>query len=839
MAGRGERVRHILQWTTPRAWLAPIRSLLGLIQWPRLSSKLSLGFGVGLLLSGTVLLTIPLWSGWMNGAAQRHAAATFASRLASGALTASTTTAATQAPSEEVPSGQVLSRMTIPSIGVDAYIIEGLTYQPAVWETLLQKGPAHLEGSALPGQPGNMVVFGHVNVWGSVFAHLDQLQAGQTITLQTPEATYVYKVTGSQIIDQTDVSALTPHGGPPTLQLVTCTGLFDDQRLVVDAALTSSARAPGGVSTQAAEATVARFYADLAARDWTGAQALWSSAWKGNHSVSSLQAAPPPFQEVRVQDAWDLGNGTAAVRVSAMAPNATAPVVTAYTVGASPSGPVLLSSAPVTLGPPQTIAQSAPSTFLVGNAGTATCGPYKVQWKVDPYTFQKNDSFTLKVRNGSIAITGPDGNPVTGVSEPALTEGTYPVACGDLLGDGGEALVTRTVISHTWEQSQINIYSLGNNQATLVGSFDSDGGDSYPRWTSYNPTRPDGIVVGLTINEDDAGDGYIFGPQLWVFQGGTFQPAKAQATSLLQKDLATELTRAKGQAGCPATVSLPAVSCPFASTLVAYYDALELGQANSELPVLLQLLPAAQRTMFQKDIGEVAQLATGEAAVCATCNLPFVASPPASRRSKAGPSSSSAVGSKASASSSGSRSTAGASTSSSSSATRSSAGSSSASSASSTGRMPLPTIFGTAGGSWTAGGSGAAPAGAAVATTVSDVTVRPGGTARFVNATVVVTAGSQGANLQDLALTLSLIRPAASSTPLETWQLPALSASLAGGQSSHWSGVLAIASPVSAGLYQLAIGPRQITVEVSGQLTQVALPVPPPTSANLIALPVP
>lgn len=138
----------------------------------------------------------------------------------------------------DVGSGDPLAEVDIPAIGVDSTVLEGLTYDPSVWSALLRDGPAHVQGSPLPGQPGRMVIFGHLNIWGAVFLHLSQLRPGDQIDFVTAYGNFEYRVTGSQVIAPTDLAAVAPtHSGPATVDLVTCNGLFDQQRLVVEGTL--------------------------------------------------------------------------------------------------------------------------------------------------------------------------------------------------------------------------------------------------------------------------------------------------------------------------------------------------------------------------------------------------------------------------------------------------------------------------------------------------------------------------------------------------------------------------------------------------------------------------
>ena len=86
-------------------------------------------------------------------------------------------------------------------------------------------GPGHLDGSARPGDDGNVVIAGHRNTH---FRALARLAPGDEIVLETVAGgadggvrARRYRVTGAAIVDRgrTDVVA---DAGEPTLTLVTC-----------------------------------------------------------------------------------------------------------------------------------------------------------------------------------------------------------------------------------------------------------------------------------------------------------------------------------------------------------------------------------------------------------------------------------------------------------------------------------------------------------------------------------------------------------------------------------------------------------------------------------------
>ena len=93
-------------------------------------------------------------------------------------------------PYADVPVTQIGS-ISIPAIGLDHAIYEG------VWLTVLDHGPGHWPGSAMPGQRGNAVFPGHRVTHSRPFYDLDLLVPGDEITFLTTDGAFTYAVTGT------------------------------------------------------------------------------------------------------------------------------------------------------------------------------------------------------------------------------------------------------------------------------------------------------------------------------------------------------------------------------------------------------------------------------------------------------------------------------------------------------------------------------------------------------------------------------------------------------------------------------------------------------------------
>lgn len=100
------------------------------------------------------------------------------------------------------------------------------------WEQLKRGVGQHI-GSANPGQPGNLVLSAHNDIFGELFRDLDKLKPGDLIYVSTATREYVYRVTGTRIVEPTEVSVMNPTPNP-TITLISCYPyLVDTQRIVV------------------------------------------------------------------------------------------------------------------------------------------------------------------------------------------------------------------------------------------------------------------------------------------------------------------------------------------------------------------------------------------------------------------------------------------------------------------------------------------------------------------------------------------------------------------------------------------------------------------------------
>lgn len=119
-----------------------------------------------------------------------------------------------------------IALLEIPKIGLKVAVAEGTS------DDIISHAVGHFVETAQPGQVGNCALVGHRNfTTGEFFLKINKLELGDEVKVTTYDNTYVYKVTGQQIVNPDDVQVLNPTP-TPTITLVTCT--WDgDKRLIV------------------------------------------------------------------------------------------------------------------------------------------------------------------------------------------------------------------------------------------------------------------------------------------------------------------------------------------------------------------------------------------------------------------------------------------------------------------------------------------------------------------------------------------------------------------------------------------------------------------------------
>jgi len=137
-----------------------------------------------------------------------------------------------------ISSAGLPTRIVIPSASIDAPIAEvGVVMEKgrAIWETAWRAAGHHID-SAMPGQPGNVVITGHVSVADpsnvAVFANLQTVAAGDTIELHSGDAVYTYAVERAVVVSPGSVQFLRSDSSA-TVTLITCTPDLKNRLVVI------------------------------------------------------------------------------------------------------------------------------------------------------------------------------------------------------------------------------------------------------------------------------------------------------------------------------------------------------------------------------------------------------------------------------------------------------------------------------------------------------------------------------------------------------------------------------------------------------------------------------
>jgi sortase A len=108
--------------------------------------------------------------------------------------------------------GDVLGRIEIPRLGMAIAILEGTSAQT------LRLGIGHIEGTALPGEQGNIGIAGHRDTF---FRPLKDIRTNDEIRIETATGISRYQVDWVRVVAPDDTAILAP-AGKPSITLITC-----------------------------------------------------------------------------------------------------------------------------------------------------------------------------------------------------------------------------------------------------------------------------------------------------------------------------------------------------------------------------------------------------------------------------------------------------------------------------------------------------------------------------------------------------------------------------------------------------------------------------------------
>lgn len=147
--------------------------------------------------------------------------------------------------------GAPLAVLRIPALQLVAPVFDGTSEQN------LNRGAGRIAGTARIGEPGNLGIAAHRD---GFFRVLKDVQIGNLLLLERLDATDVYRIVSTVVVDPSDVSVLEPTA-TDSVTLVTCFPFYyvgsAPQRFIVHAQLVSSKKTPAGKKPAGVEGRVA------------------------------------------------------------------------------------------------------------------------------------------------------------------------------------------------------------------------------------------------------------------------------------------------------------------------------------------------------------------------------------------------------------------------------------------------------------------------------------------------------------------------------------------------------------------------------------------------------
>ena len=125
-----------------------------------------------------------------------------------------------------------MGRVRIPAIGVDLPIMHGTD------SDTLDHNVGHVAGTSLPvgGKDTRTVLAAHNGLTtADLFKRLPELKKGDLVDVDSPAGLLSYRVTRTHVVSPTDVADIKIIKGKDMVTLLTCTGMGNSRRLLVDA----------------------------------------------------------------------------------------------------------------------------------------------------------------------------------------------------------------------------------------------------------------------------------------------------------------------------------------------------------------------------------------------------------------------------------------------------------------------------------------------------------------------------------------------------------------------------------------------------------------------------
>lgn len=215
-----------------------------------------------MIATGLLLLFFVAYQLWGTGFAESRSQANLATEFETAIQNAPTKTTSPLY-------GDVVSRIQIPRIEVDKYVVAGVDAKS------LQKGPGLFPGSPLAGQLGNVAVTAHRTTYGAPFSRIDEISIGDEIVLQTSEGEFTYIVNAEPfIVEPTQIEvAQTTDSNRATLTLISCHPRWTSEKRIVVTADLSPKNEPATATAFVAQ--TGDYVPELLNEGWFHDKAAW------------------------------------------------------------------------------------------------------------------------------------------------------------------------------------------------------------------------------------------------------------------------------------------------------------------------------------------------------------------------------------------------------------------------------------------------------------------------------------------------------------------------------------------------------------------------------------
>ncbi len=96
----------------------------------------------------------------------------------------------------------LIGKLEAPRIGLNVMVREGVD------EGTLRLAAGHLPSTALPGEPGNLVILGHRDTF---FRSLRELEQGDVVTVSTAQGHFAYEIESIQVVEPDGIDLTAPN----------------------------------------------------------------------------------------------------------------------------------------------------------------------------------------------------------------------------------------------------------------------------------------------------------------------------------------------------------------------------------------------------------------------------------------------------------------------------------------------------------------------------------------------------------------------------------------------------------------------------------------------------